>query len=232
VRQLDLDARGELPSRWMAHHVAELIDAAEQSEGEEKRLAEERAVTLIQKLWSNRRALPSPADPLAGYAPAIKLLSTMVPGGDPWSVYGRQSSNDGLLRDMYAALVHLVMSGLLLTRGQEIRAIDEAERRVLSEEELQLIGFFERWRPFFATPLPKEGALDELYKRFITGDLDPVVEEQAASKPDNAALPDLDAERRAILSHAELFQARLATLIENWRKTLSAEQPEQLEEDE
>lgn len=221
VRQLELDARGELPTRWMAHHLAELIETAERSEGSERQSAEDRAVDLILKLWTNRRALPIPADPLAGYGPAIKVLASMVPSGDPWRIYGRRETSDDLLREMYAALVHLVMSGLLLTRGPEIRAIDNAEWQALTDEERELVAFFERWRAFFATPVPNKVDLKRLYEKLINGDFESLKDQPAPSGQREEVSIDLEGERRAILSHVEVFQERLEKLVEKWRATLA-----------
>ncbi|MBB5712597.1 hypothetical protein [Sphingomonas xinjiangensis] len=205
----------------MAHHLAELIETAERSEGSERQSAENRAVDLILKLWTNRRALPTPADPLAGYGPAIKVLASMVPGADPWRVYGRRETSDDLLREMYAALVHLVMSGLLLTRGPEMRAIDDAEWQALTDEERQLVAFFERWRAFFATPVPNKADLKGLYEKLINGDFESLEDEPAPSRRSEEVSIDLEGERRAILSHVEVFQERLDKLVEKWRETLA-----------
>lgn len=221
VRQLELDARGELPTRWMAHHLAELIETAERSEGNERQSAEDRAVDLIIKLWASRRALPFPADPLAGYGQAIKVLASMVPGGDPWRIYGRRETNDDLLREMYAALVHLVMSGLLLTRGPEIRAIDNSEWRALTDEERELVAFFDRWRAFFATPVPKKADLKNPYEKLINGDFESLKDKPAPSGQRETVSINLEAERRAILSHVEIFQERLESLVGKWRETLA-----------
>lgn len=205
----------------MAHHLAELIETAERSEGNDRQSAEDRAVDLILKLWTNRRALPTPADPLAGYGPAIKVLASMVPGDDPWRVYGRRETSDDLLREMYAALVHLVMSGLLLTRGPEIRAIDNAEWQALTDEERELVAFLERWRAFFATPVPNQADMKSLYEKLINGDFESLKDQPAPSGPSEEVSIDLEGERRAILSHIEIFQERLEKLVGKWRETLA-----------
>lgn len=59
VRQLELEQRENVLPRWMAHHLAELIKVAENSESSAKQYAEDRAVELILKLWTSRRDLPT-----------------------------------------------------------------------------------------------------------------------------------------------------------------------------
>lgn len=220
VRQLELERRGEVPTRWMAHHLAELIQAADMSEGDGRQAAEDRAAKLILELWANRRALPTPADPLSGYSDAIKVLRTMLPSGDPWSRHRRQGSIDALLHDMFGAMAQLVMSGLFLTRDVEIRAIEEAEWDALSEEERFLTGILDRWHRFFAPPPPKEFDLGALYAAFLEGDdgleVGSSIEESPA--PEEEAEPDpAEVNRAAVISHVETFQARLAELLAQWR---------------
>lgn len=222
VHQLEIDTRGELLSRWMAHHLAELIQVAECSEGAAKQIAEERAVELILKLWTNRRALPESVDPLSGYLAAIKVLRAMLPSADPWRRFRPTSSNDKLLHDMFGALVHLVMSGLLLTRPLEMRRIQDVEWDALSDEEQLLIEVLERWHEFVVAPTLGEVDLEHFYAGFQQ--IDSGTEVKAPDEDfAEGEEPDPEVERRAILSHVETFQARLADLIEQWRKTLAAD---------
>lgn len=223
AHQLDIDAHGELLPRWMAQHLAELIQAAECSEGAAKQMAEERAVELIIKLWTNRRALPGNADPLNGYLAAIKTLSVMQPSADPWRWYRPSSSSEELLHDMFCALVDLVMSGLLLTRPLEMRRIQDVEWNALSKEEQLLVELLERWHEFVVAPAPSKINLEDLYSAYpgsrevdSGGDVSTPGDESAG---EDEGSPEID--RRAILSHVETFQARLASLIEKWRKTLT-----------
>lgn len=221
VRQLELDRRGELPSRWMAHHLAELITAAQTASGEPKQQAEDRAAELILKLWVNRRALPTPADPLHGHLAAIKTLGAMLPDADPWHRFQRSSNDDALLRDMFVALVNLVLGGLLLTRGGEMRRIEDAEWDALSEEEQFLVETLDRWQDFVVTPAPDKISLEIFFSRFSERDGEANVEVEASdAEPAEKHDPDPDPEREqraAILAHVEIFQARLADLIEGWR---------------
>lgn len=222
VRQLELDRRGELPSRWMAHHLAELITIAQTGEGEAKQQAEDRAADLILKLWANRRALPIPADPLHGYLAAIKVLGAMAPTANPWRRFQRGGGDDALLGDMFDALAQLVMSGLMLTRSEEMRKIEEAEWDALSGEERYLVETLDHWRDFAVAPAAETISLESFYLKFVEGDGDSDVQGTTAdADPQESATevaqdPERD-QRVAILAHLETFQARLADLIEGWR---------------
>lgn len=227
VRQLELDRRGELPSRWMAHHLAELITTAQTAEGEAKQQAQNRAVELILKLWTNRRVLPIPADPLHGHLAAIKVLSAMLPTADPWRRY-QGGSDDALLSDMFGALVHLVMSGLTLTRDKEMRKIEDAEWESLSEEERFLVDILDRWRDFFVTAAPEKISFESFYAKLVESNDNSDIEDQAANEDfeEPEPGPDQERERRtAILAHVETFQTRLADLIERWRAAGGLDRP-------
>lgn len=215
----------------MAHHLAELIDEAERSKGAAKQQAEERAVELILKLWTNRRALPTPADPLSGHLPAIKVLAAMLPTADPWRRFRRTGSNDELLHDMFGALVHLVISGLLLTRGGDIRAIEGAEWEALSDEEKFLVEILDRWHEFFVTPAPSNVELENFYATFLESGSESGGKAEQADESGEQKEADPELERRAILSHVEVFQARLADLIEQWRNTCTGEGAGEHDED-
>ena len=217
----------------MAHHLAELITTAQTAKGEPKQQAEDRAAELILKLWVNRRALPTPADPLHGYLAAIKTLGAMLPSADPWHRFQRASDDDALLRDMFGALVNLVLSGLLLTRGVEMRRIEDAEWGALSEEEQFLVEILDRWQEFVVTPASDRISLEIFFSRFSERDGEPNVQVDAsdaepAEKHD--AAPERE-QRAAILAHVEIFQARLADLIEGWRSAGGLKGPAEVTDD-
>jgi hypothetical protein len=219
VRQLELETPGEMLTRWMAHHLAELIESAARNEGAAKQQAEDRAVELILKLWTNRRALPVPADPLSGHRDAIAVLATMMPSADPWGRYRRGSTDDELLHEMFSSMAQLVMGGLLLTRETEMRALENAEWEALAAEERFLVELLVRWHRFFANPAPKKLKVEILYKQLIEGNSDASTEAVSAARTAEAEEPDALAEQRAvILSNIETFHERLEDLIERWRE--------------
>ena len=217
VQQLELDHRGDILDQWMAHHLAELITAAESSEGNVKQEAEDRAAELILKLWKNRSALPPAADPLSGYRDAIKVLGAMVPSADPWRHFQQKDTVEALLHDMFGAMVHLVMSGLLLTRSVEMRAIQEAQWDALSDEEQFLVEVLNRWHELFVTSAPNKIELDSFYRTFYEDESGTAEIEDSSAEEEAAQSDPAQTDRAAILSHVETFQARLDKLVRRWR---------------
>lgn len=215
----------------MAHHLAELIDAAETGEGQARREAEDRAVELVLRLWKNRSVLPGGADPMSAYRDATRVLATMLPSADPWRRFQRGSSTERLLHDMLGAMAHLVMSGLLLTHGPDPREIQDAEWDALSDEERSLVLILDTWREFVVTPTPNRIELEGLYRMLIDGE-GGRGKEQAAEVEEGETDP-VEIERAAVLSHVEAFQARLDELVAHWRETQAkGKEPEDVEEDE
>lgn len=217
VRQLELSQRGNVLARWMAHHLAELINATENSERAAKQDAEDRAVELILKLWASRRDLPVPADPLSEYRDVITVLDRMLPSANPWLRFRRPSSEDELLHDMFDTMAQLIMSGLLLTRAAEMRAIADIERKALSKEETFLLDTLDRWHRFSAVPPPGKIELGFISAKMRNDETETVGETKTLLHEEMQVDPS--AERRtAILMHVETFQARLADLLEQWRR--------------
>lgn len=233
VRQLELDKHGELPARWMAHHLAELITTAKAAEGEEKQRAEDRASELILKLWANRRGLPGQADPLHGHLEAIKVLGAMLPTANPWHRFQRSDSDDARLSDMFGALVQLIMSGLALTRGAETRKIEEAEWEALSEEEIFLVETLSRWKAFIVAPEPMNISLEAFYATLLADDGQDELN-KGVSNGEVSDLPESDPEREQrlrILDHLETFQTRLSEMIQQWRSANGLDEPKEMSDD-
>ena len=228
VRQLELEDRGTVLERWLAHHLAEVIAKADQAVGPAKAAAEAQAVDLVLKLWAHRRALPEPADPLGGYRQAVEVLGRLVPEANPWSYLRRPETHDGQLREMFALLSRIVQAGLLLAQISRVRPVTAEESRGLEEEEVHLQSVFEQWMPFFSrSPSGPEveiefmgaGAaedaeisVDEKPERVADSDgLDHISDEQATST--DARL------HAAIASDLEDMQSNLADLLTRWRKS-------------
>ena len=232
VRQLELEDRGTVLERWLAHHLAEVIAEADQAVGAAKAASEAQAVDLVLKLWAHRRALPEPADPLGGYRKAVEVLGRLVPEANPWAHFRQPETHDGLLREMFALLSRIVLAGLLLTQISRVRPVTAEESRGLEEEEVHLQSVFEQWMPFFPRPPsrpdikiefvgagPAEDAeigIDEKSERVDDPDgLDYISDEQAT--PTDARL------HAAIASDLEEMQSNLADLLTRWRNSSSCE---------
>ena len=232
VRQLELEDRGAVLERWLAHHLAEVITEADRAVGPEKAASEAQAVHLVLKLWAHRRALPEPVDPLGGYRKAVEVLGRLVPEANPWAYYRRPDTYDGLLREMFELLSRIVLAGLLLTQISRARPVTEKESKGLEEEEVYLQSVFEQWIPFFPRPQSRpdikiefvgtdtaedaEMGIDEKSER-VGGpdDQDHASDEQTA--PADVSL------HAAIASDLERMQTDLAELLARWRESSPCE---------
>ena len=153
VRQLELEDRGTVLERWLAHHLAEVIAEVDQSVGLAKEASGARAVDLILKLWAHRRALPESVDPLGGYRKAVEVLGRLVPEANPWARYRGSDTHDELLHEMFKFLSRIVLAGLVFTQISRARPVTAEESRGLEEEDAYLQSVFEQWMPFFSQNL-------------------------------------------------------------------------------
>ena len=232
VRQLELEDRGTVLERWLAHHLAEVMTEADHAVGPAKAASEAQAVDLVLKLWAHRRALPEPVDPLGGYRKAVEVLGRLVPEANPWAYRRRPETYDALLHEMFELLGRIVLAGLLLTQVSRARPVTAEESKRLEEEELYLQSVFEQWMPFFPRPQSRpdikiefvgtdtaedaEIGIDKRSERIgDSDDQDHVSDEQVA--PTDARL------HTAIASDLEGMQNNLADLLTRWRKSSPCE---------
>lgn len=222
VRELELDSRGEVLERWLAHHLAELIADADGATGAEKAATEQRAVDLILKLWTHRRALPDTVDPLGGFRDAIAVLGRMSPEANPWGRFRRRDDYTGLLHEMFKTLSRIVLAGVLLTQVRHARAITESETVALEDEEKLLYEEFERWNSFFTRPMPRP----DIEIRLV----DPEMAEEEGENKDASEADDGDSDPEAlvkqaessmhsvVLANLERMQSDLDVLLTRWKE--------------
>ena len=232
VRQLELEDRGTVLERWLAHHLAEVMAEADRAVGPAKAASEAQAVDLVLKLWAHRRALPEPADPLGGYRKAVDVLGRLMPEANPWAFYRRPDTYDGLLREIFELLSRIVLAGLLLTQISRARPATAEESKGLEDEEVYLQSVFEQWMPFFPRPQSRpvitiefvgtdtaedaEMGIDEKSERVDdSDDQDHASDEQAA--PTDVSL------HASIASDLERMQTDLVELLARWRKSAPCE---------
>ncbi len=82
-----LDVHGDLLTSWMAHYIAELIDAADTAPADTKAVAQEACANAILKLWHHRTTLPSDCRPLVDLEPALRTLVSLDPERTPYLYY-------------------------------------------------------------------------------------------------------------------------------------------------
>ena len=222
VRQLELADHGTVLVRWMAHHLAEVLTEAKDSTGPEKADAKARAADLVLRIWSHRQALPDRATPLGAYRKAIDVLERMMPDANPW--IRRQSTGyEALLNEMFEILGRATYAGLLLTSVSEPRRVTPEEVRALDEEERRLLALLEEWRSFAPWPNPKI-QLTFVGPDHVEGPPDhdeastPVATPQEEAADPSEAAERSDAElHSAITEDLERMQALLADLTARWR---------------
>lgn len=220
VRQLDLDDRGAVLDRWLAHHAAELIAEAEGEVGEAKVAAEARAVDVVLKLWANRRALPAQADPLGGFREAIAILERLEPDENPWARLGRPGIQEGRLRELFDAMSRAVVGGILLTASARGYQPSTEEERALEPDERRLLSALNRWLAVVAAPRPPK-----IEVRIVDSGLADTVEQSndaatgGNSPPEDEATPADAAVRSAILENLERLHADLGRLLDHWRRS-------------
>jgi hypothetical protein len=74
---------GEHPSlltQWMAHFVAERLDAAEHAAPEERAASQAAAFEAVLELWRHRAELPNGSRPYQALEPVIETLKMLNPG--------------------------------------------------------------------------------------------------------------------------------------------------------
>lgn len=213
VDELRLDTRGELLQRWMAHHLAETIKAAELAVGAKKAKLERDAVSLILKLWSHRSALPEPVDPLSGCREALDILRRLQPEANPWAHFSRRQPNEIHLREMFDAMSRATLAGIALTQLKQVREPTAEAVAHLDPIELALLEGFKEWQSFVdRTPRNKVSwkTLDDGGAAFsLTTEPDPV-EAVYADPKDEIQLQDLVGE------NLKALHGSLGKLIDQW----------------
>ena len=154
VRNLELDARGAMLERWIAHHLAELMAEAERATGPAKDEAEARAADLVLRLWARRRDLPAAADPLGSYREAIAVLSRLLPDRNPWAVYARHDGPEQVFHALFDCMARVVVCSLLLTVARPPREVAPAEEAAMEREELELREHLDWWEKAIPQALP------------------------------------------------------------------------------
>lgn len=213
VDELRLDTRGELLQRWMAHHLAETIKAAELAVGAKKAKLERDAVSLILKLWSHRSALPEPVDPLSGCREALDILRRLQPEANPWAHYSRRRPDETHLREMFDAMSRAMLAGIALTQLKQAKEPAVAAAAHLDPSELALLDAFKEWQPFVdRTPQSRVSwnMLDDGGAAFsVTTEPDPVGAVYADPK-DEVQLQDL------VSDSLKALHSNLGKLIDQW----------------
>ena len=72
-----LGAADDLLASWMAHYIAQLIEAAERAPAEAKAIAQESCAKSILELWRYRTTFPDRLRPFAELEPVLRTLASL-----------------------------------------------------------------------------------------------------------------------------------------------------------
>lgn len=156
VEELSLEQGTDTLGRWMAHYVAELIDAAESItdpilRGE----AREKCCEVIIKLWDHRSSLPRGSRPLSNLDGVLEAINNIRTKKNPWTVLSvedvkriggewmgfAKAVEDAGLRICRIAVLTAVAEASF---GKEQRWLQE-HRDLLSKKEIEIIEALDGW---------------------------------------------------------------------------------------
>jgi hypothetical protein len=159
VRELDLDDGTDTLGRWMAYHLADLIEKAKGSATAAERARYRKVATdVILKLWSRRDSLPGRAYPLAPFGNILRTLDLLRPEGNPWRfARGKDGERERLARHvfdyssrLFVALLLIDLPSWVLTRRPSSVAI-----QALSVREQRVLRAFTKWIKVIRAGTPK-----------------------------------------------------------------------------
>jgi hypothetical protein len=160
VQELGLQQSSDTLSRWMVHHLAELMTTAEKAVSpEEQTKATEAAANLILKVWEHRANLPGNVNPMNSFSGVLRVLNHLNAGDNPWA--GRPGTPYQVLgAKIYKELKRITVGLLLIDALPAIRQVSTRKQniaRFLSHDERAILLGLESWpRIVFAIQGQKE----------------------------------------------------------------------------
>lgn len=88
VAQLGLEQSNDILGRWMAHHLARLIEEANAATGEQKNALEQQCFDAILAVWKHRNCMPQGYRPFEAAEPLFDTVAALDPEA-PKPLYGR-----------------------------------------------------------------------------------------------------------------------------------------------
>jgi hypothetical protein len=162
VHELGLNNQRDTLARWMAHHVAELInDAKKGSTPAARSTARKTATETILKIWEHRTSLPGEAYPLAQYKDLLKILVLLQPDGNPFKHFGHHTSakREQIAASLFDSLARLIICLLFVRISTGIRSpkVGAASIKSLSRQEQQVLKALQQWGQVFASASKSSG---------------------------------------------------------------------------
>jgi hypothetical protein len=146
----------------MAHHIAELIDAADNGATVAKRSrARTNAMETIFKIWEHRTSLPGNAYPLAPYKDVLQVLDRLRPNHNPFRYFNHYAkrTKEQLAAELFDGLSRLIILLLLMKMPseEEFAKVDNAAIEALSETEQHVLTALHQWSELFAATSESSG---------------------------------------------------------------------------
>lgn len=160
VRELDFEDGVDTLGRWMAHHLAELIQEAENRKTQEAKLkASQQATETILKIWEYRKNLPNEAYPLAKYKDLLRVIGFLRIDNNPYRFFRNNfDKTHELASVLFDNFARLILS-LLFIKMESLKSKKLAENVIeaLDEEEKQIWLAIQDWFTVFPNESDEEG---------------------------------------------------------------------------
>lgn len=150
MRELGFEDEFDTLGRWMAHHLAELIDQSENgATAAERTRARKSATETILKIWEHRTSLPGKAYPLTQYKNVLAVLDRLRSDENPFRYLRIQTktNREQLATSLFDGLTRLIIVLLLMNipSGQASEKEDTAAIEALSETEQHVFRSLQLW---------------------------------------------------------------------------------------
>jgi hypothetical protein len=208
VKDLRLEPGVDTLGRWMAHHLAELIIAADRaSSPRERTTAKKEAVDLIVRIWDHRANIER-INPMADLRSILDVLGNLAQKHAPFAdLLGTESSIADAARRAYDLLRRVTICLSLLAAGgvdASSRGLRRARRTANHQtiQERELVARLSVW--IEPTTL-------------VTGKEMRRARNAGKSRAQEAETLDLPAIARNLLQEAQSTLAQLSAQLENWK---------------
>ena len=153
VRELKLEPSDTL-GRWMAHHLAEMLEEVGKTEGRADEIASQQVTDLILKIWSHKKSLPHGAYPLNKLENALSVIGRLSPAASPYQWHSTDET-EKLLSRIFDGLRRVVMYGIILiSRTKDLPDDLEAVIPFMEDDERQFIEVIQGWIDYANTERP------------------------------------------------------------------------------
>jgi hypothetical protein len=136
----------------MAHHLAELLDAAQHAgAAAERSRAKREATETILKVWAARASLPRGAYPLSQFREVLSVIRVLSPDANPY-VRVHETKFTQAAAEVFESLTQLVIALVLLGAKQPVPRgrPNPAAVAALQSDEQQVTLALTRWVELFA----------------------------------------------------------------------------------